>query len=168
MKKHYAWKFLRTGFKSENGNLKWKMNKWNKVDGYLSICCWGLHCSKEPYQAFSFVQGEILAKVECRGKSIIQEDKECWEEQRVVKAYKWTKKDSVELAIFSAKLVLPIFEKKYPDDKRPRQAIEAAVKYLKNPTKKTQLAADAAADAATIKKIIKQFNKQVKKLEEIK
>src|SRR3990167_2866933 len=103
--------------------MEWKIGKWNTVKGKLSICNWGLHCSKEPYHAFSYVQGKILARVECRGKNIIQDDKECWESQRVVKAYQWTKKDSVNLAIYAAKLVLPIFEKKYPNDKRPRKAI---------------------------------------------
>jgi hypothetical protein len=33
-----------------------------------------------------------------------------------------------KLAIFSAKLALPIFEKKYPEDKRVRECIEAAEK----------------------------------------
>ena len=174
-KKIYRWKFLRKGLKSENGNLKWKKNKWNKVTGKLSICNWGLHCSKKPYDAFSFIQGEILAKVECRGKHLIEDDKECWQEQRVVKAYKWTKKDSVKLAIYSAKLVLPIFEKEYPDDKQPRQAIAAAIKWLKNPSKKNKDAAWAAAEtardaawaaaeAAAIKKIQRYFNKLVKEL----
>jgi hypothetical protein len=36
-----------------------------------------------------------------------------------------------KIAIYAAKLVLPIFEEKYPDDKRPRQAIEAKKKWLK-------------------------------------
>lgn len=49
---------------------------------------------------------------------------------RIVKAYKWTPQDSVKLAIYSAELVIDIFEKQYPDDKRPRLAIEAAKAYL--------------------------------------
>ncbi len=32
----------------------------------------------------------------------------------------------VEFAIWNAESVLPVFEKKFPDDKRPREAIEAA------------------------------------------
>jgi hypothetical protein len=56
------------------------------------------------------------------------------------------KENIIKYAIFSAELVLHIFENKYPEDKRPRKAIDAAKEYLKNPNKKT--AADAATAAA--------------------
>ena len=39
-------------------------------------------------------------------------------------------KDKTRYAIFAAEQVLGIFEKAYPDDKRPLEAIEAAKKYL--------------------------------------
>ena len=58
------------------------------------------------------------------------------------------KKQCVLYAIFAAELVLHIFENKYPKDKRPKEAIQAAKDYVKNPCKKTKDAADAAADAA--------------------
>ena len=58
------------------------------------------------------------------------------------------KKQCIEYAIFAAKQVIDIFEKEYPKDKRPRLAIEAAEKYLKNPCKKTKDAAACTADAA--------------------
>jgi len=45
---------------------------------------------------------------------------------RVIKTYQWKKEDSVKLAIFAAEQVIEIYEKKYPNDKRPREAIEAA------------------------------------------
>jgi len=55
------------------------------------------------------------------------------------------KKQAVQYAIFAAEQVIDIYEGKYPD-KRPRNAIEAAKAYLKNPSKKTKAyAADAAA-----------------------
>jgi hypothetical protein len=58
------------------------------------------------------------------------------------------KKISVKLAIEFARRVLPIFEKKHPDNKLPRQAIEAAENWLKNPTEENRrLAEDAAATA---------------------
>ena len=46
-----------------------------------------------------------------------------------------TKKQGIEYAIFAAKQVLDIFEKEYPEDKRPRLAIESVERYLKNPCK---------------------------------
>jgi hypothetical protein len=59
-----------------------------------------------------------------------------------------TKEQCVEWAIYCAEQVIGIFEKKYPEDSRPRRAIEAAKEYLKNPCDETKRAADAAADAA--------------------
>lgn len=58
---------------------------------------------------------------------------------------------SVKVAIFSAELVLPIFEKKYPNDNRPRKTIEAAKSYLENPIAAN--AANAAADYANAAEI---------------
>ena len=56
------------------------------------------------------------------------------------------KNQSVQYAIFAAEQVIDIYEGKYPNDKRPRNAIEAAKAYVQNPSKKTK--AYAAADAA--------------------
>ena len=170
MKKILRYKFLRKGMKSENGNLKWRLNKWNKAEGQLSMCNNGLHACKEPYWAFSYVQGEILALVECRGKHLKDKNKECWEEQRVVKTWTWTKKDSVRLAIYSAELVIKIYERQYPNDDRPRKAIETAKEWLKHPTMKSAYAAAdaahaAAAYAAAVKKIQKYFKQIVKEKE---
>jgi hypothetical protein len=53
-------------------------------------------------------------------------------------------------AIFAAESVLHIFEKKYPNDQRPRRAIAAAQAYLKNPCEETKKAADAAYTAARV------------------
>ena len=60
----------------------------------------------------------------------------------------FTKDQNVKYAIFSAKKVLHIFENKYPKDKRPRKAIEAAEVYLINPCEETKAAAEYAWDAA--------------------
>ena len=57
-------------------------------------------------------------------------------------------RQKIQYAIFAAEQVIDIFEKKYPEDKRPRQAIEASIEYLKNPTKENANTASAAASAA--------------------
>lgn len=145
------YKFLRLvrgKIKSDSGNTIWKIGEWQKQDGNIKLCENGFHCSKEPYDAFTYVQGEILAIVETRGKKDIQKDKEAWSEMRIVKAYKWDKKASLKLAIFSAELVLENFEKEYPNDKRPREAIEAAKKVLFKDTAKNRAAAWSAGSAA--------------------
>ena len=46
----------------------------------------------------------------------------------------FTKEQNVKYAIYAAKSVLRIHGSKYPDDTRPRKAIEAAEEYLCNPT----------------------------------
>ena len=53
-----------------------------------------------------------------------------------------TKENAVRFAVFCAEQSLPIFETRFPEDKRPRAAIEAAKAWLQNPT------AAAAADSA--------------------
>ena len=52
----------------------------------------------------------------------------------------------VRYAVFAAEQVLHIFEEKYPDDKHPRKAIEAAKAYINNPSTDTANTADAYAD----------------------
>jgi len=172
------YKFLNRGFKSVKGSCKWGIGKWNKFDGKLELCESGFHCSKRIYDAFNYVQGEILAEVEVRGKSIKRDDREVWSEMRVVKAWKWQKKDSVLLVIYVAKLLLPNFEKKFPNDKGPREAIEEAERYLKTGSKKgLEWLASAAAESASaamavrsalLKKIYTWMDKRLSELEEIK
>ena len=58
------------------------------------------------------------------------------------------KTQCMKIAVFSAREVLHIFEEKYPEDKRPRKAIEAVETCLKDPSERNrELAADAAAAA---------------------
>src|SRR3990167_9417700 len=131
----------------KSNDISWELNKWYKIAEPLEICKVGFHASKNIIDAMGFVSMGWAAKVEVRGSSIIEKDKECWSEMRIIQWKKWTKKDSVSLAIFAAELVLDNFEKKYPDDKRPREAIEAAKAVLKNDNEKTRDAASAAASA---------------------
>ena len=54
----------------------------------------------------------------------------------------------VSYAVYAAELVLPIWEKQYPKDGRPRKAIEAAKRCIDNPSKKNKEVAAVAATAA--------------------
>ncbi len=127
--------------------FQWTVGKWEK-ERKIKICERGFHASENIIDAMGFVSAGVLAEVEVRGKSQKQNDKQCWSEMKIVRAWKWDKKDSVALAIYAAELVIDIFEKEHPDDKRPRQAIEAAKTYLKEPTEKNREAAEEAAEAA--------------------
>ena len=57
-------------------------------------------------------------------------------------------KNKIRYAIYAAEQILGIFEEKYPNDKRPRLAIDAAKEYLKNPCELTKDAVKEAANAA--------------------
>jgi hypothetical protein len=59
-----------------------------------------------------------------------------------------TCKQNIEIAIFCAEQVIHIYEASYPDDNRPRAAIEAAKAVLANDTEENRKAARSAADAA--------------------
>ena len=60
-----------------------------------------------------------------------------------------THEQQIAYAIFAAEQVIGIYEAKYPDDTRPRDAIQAAKACLKEPTKANKAdAADAAYAAA--------------------
>jgi hypothetical protein len=58
------------------------------------------------------------------------------------------RKQCTAYAIFAAEQVLGIFEKKYPNNKRPRKAIEAAKLVLKRNNKKNRIVAEEACGAA--------------------
>ena len=138
------YKFLE-GKKSANGDHIWRKNKWYKIDGELEICVNGFHSSKLIPDALNYVAGDTLAVVEVCGKSIKEDDKECWEEMRVLRFIPFTKVHAVRMALFSAKLCIHIYESQYPDDNRPRHAIEATEAWLDNPCPETESAAMSAA-----------------------
>ena len=142
------WKVFKKGLKSNNGNIKWKIREWQKHDEELVMCSSGFHASKRIIDAMQYTNAEQIALVEVKGKHIKQDDKQCWSEMRLLRVYDWTKQDSISLAIYVAELVLTNFEDEYPNDKRPREAIEAAKKVLQNNNEKNKSTAASAAASA--------------------
>jgi hypothetical protein len=78
-------------------------------------------------------------------QKLIKEDYFDWANWLITKIL--NKKQNVMYAVYAAELVLHIYENRYPDDKRPRKAIEAAKNYLSDAAD-AAYAAYAAADAA--------------------
>ena len=79
-------------------------------------------------------------------KKLIDEDKWIWANWTICRIFDY--KQKVQYAVFAAEQVIDLFEQKYPDDKRPREAIEAAKKCIDDPSEKNKVAAAAyAADA---------------------
>ena len=112
-----------------------------------------MRACKEAIEFFERHYNEI-ADVELL-KDVLQYQEEVKEEGEDI--YNWCywlivrllqHKERVRFAVHAAEMVLNIFEEEYPEDKRPRQAIEAAKAWLENPCEETQQAAAAWADAA--------------------
>ena len=78
-------------------------------------------------------------------KQLMQEDKRDCANWLIVRCM--NRKQRIEYAVFAARQVLPAFEKEYPEDKRPRLAIEAAIRVMKNNTEKNRYAAEYARSA---------------------
>ena len=146
MKKVRRFKFLRDGLRSDYNGYQWEIGVWQKTE--CKKLCHGFNCSRRIVDAMQYVSGEILAEVEVRGTHFDDKDKSTHAEMRIIKALKWTKADSVSLAIYAARLVLDVYESAYPGDDRPRIAIEAAERWLAHPSVENQAAARAARDAA--------------------
>ena len=87
-------------------------------------------------------------------KKLIKQDKLDWANWLIVRVMK--RKQQIQYAIYAAEQVLDIFEKEYPDDKRPREAIGAAKKVLKNDTKENREAAASVAFVASAASIDEQ------------
>ena len=56
----------------------------------------------------------------------------------------FNRKQKIQYAVFAAEQVIGLFEKKYPSDKRPRKAIDAAKEVLKADTAENRQAAYVA------------------------
>ena len=79
-------------------------------------------------------------------KALIKDEKYHWASWVLVRAF--DKPNNVKYAIFAAEQVLHIYEKKYPNNNKPLLAIEAAKKWLYEPTEENRAAAYTAAYAA--------------------
>jgi len=151
------WKFLNSGLKSAWNGESWRIGEWKHIANKRNVKLGdnGYHASKEPLVALKYVEGEIIAQVEGSGQTDIGDDKAAFHSMRIIRAWHWKEEDLAALTIYSAKLVLPYYEKRYPNDNQPANAIKTAEKYLKNPTKENARAASdarravrAASDAA--------------------
>jgi hypothetical protein len=89
----------------------------------------------------------MLCLVELSGEILEGEGKVCARKRTILKAFDATKLLQ-DFAIWCAEQVLPVFEDRYPNDDRPRRAIEAAKVAIENPSEENKMAAKAAAYTA--------------------
>jgi hypothetical protein len=92
----------------------------------------------------------FLSQGETDGVKVVEklmaEDRLDWASWLVVRIM--NRPQYIGYAVFAAEQVLGIFEERYPDDKRPRQAIEAAKQCIVRDTPENRSSAAAAAYAA--------------------
>jgi hypothetical protein len=83
-------------------------------------------------------------------EALLADNKLEWANWGIVRIMK--RKQYLAYAIFAAEQVIEIYEKKYPDDKKPREAIEAAKKVMAKDTRenRSSVAANAASAAAYV------------------
>jgi hypothetical protein len=141
-----GYRFVTKHMKSEHGNVTWKIGEWQHCDGNLVLCENGFHASQEPLDSLDYQAGDRWFQCETKGEVLRDVDKFCARSMRLTKEIPISVLQ--QFAIACAFKVLPMFENQYPDDNRPRKAIEASQTYLQSPTKsnaKKRAAARAAA-----------------------
>ena len=144
-----GYKFVTAEMTSKNdSSCVWKLGEWKKWDGPLKLCESGFHDSPTPSESLNYVYGDRWFITETRGRHLNQDDKSTHSEMRLVKELP-VKAICVRFAIACARRSLSNYEKKYPNDGRPRKAIEAAEAYLKDPSEKNRDAAWSAESAAS-------------------
>ena len=102
------------------------------------------HACDEGYQWW--LDNEEPSDVITTAKKLNSDGHNNWSNWLIVRFMSHEQK--VQYAIFAAEQVIEIYEKKYPNDDRPRKAIEAAKNYLKDKSLKNKKAAAAAYAAA--------------------
>ena len=80
-------------------------------------------------------------------KKLVVEAKFDWADWVITRLM--THEQNVRYACFSSLQSIEIFEKEFPNDKRPREAIEAALRWADDPTEENRSAAESAAESAS-------------------
>lgn len=118
----------------------------------IAMCKRGLHASERIIDALRYAPSSVICRVELSGDVIKGDDKMVAVER---KCLWWLDATDIlwEMACWSAEQVLPIWEKRYPGDKRPHQAIAArrgwlAVEVTDDELRAAYSAADSAAHPA--------------------
>ena len=103
---------------SEHDGSEWTVGEW-RINPYPVVKeCVGLNCCPHIGDAMGYVECDVLAQVKIRGTTINGDDKITAQEMRIVKAWVWTKKDSVAMAIFAAEQVIIITENTTPTNSK--------------------------------------------------
>jgi hypothetical protein len=155
------YKFLKPEGKPMFGTGTWflpkgkRPGKWMPKVEKLEMCKSGYHAAPEDHLT-EWCDGPHLYEFEGRGEMLQGCNKVVFEAARLVREIpEWNSKTAVLFACDCAEHVLHLFEERYPNDKRPREAIQAAREYVDGKISieefnKATEAADAAARVARV------------------
>ena len=115
----------------------------------------GIGRNMKKLELINIIKKEILGEIKVRPPSPLNQ---LLDLKSKINASK-DPKEKLSLAIQCAEKILFIFEEKYPDNKHPRQAIEAAKTCLANPTEENRKVAYNAAEAASNVALNTNYNK---------
>jgi hypothetical protein len=129
----------------------WTIGEKRRVTGKLVLCQWGYHYGKTPHDALQYAHGDVFCEVEVSKIGPKDDAKGCSRTRKLLRCVDASKVLHA-VACDIAEDVLPLFESQYPNDMRPRQAIEAKRGWLsgKVPYEDLDAAAEAATEAATV------------------
>ena len=124
-----------------------KPGRWLPKVTDLKICASGWHGCKDG-NILEYLNANIY-EIETRGKVLEDNDKFTAQQIRLVrKCEGWNEVNARLFACDCAAHVLHIYEKEYPDDKRPRECIEVARKFAHGKATREEIAAVRAAAGA--------------------
>ena len=133
------------GSACHGGTGTWRPNRWRSVNGELIACQRGLHLVSRN-QLIGWL-GPVIWEAEYDGERLDAPDKIVVRRARLIRRLDtWNDRTARLFAADCAEHVLPIFERAYPTDDRPRKAIEAARAYARGEI--SAAARDAAGGAA--------------------
>jgi len=142
-----AYHFLREDMTAGSGNEPpWTVGETRRMNGKLSLCERGYHSSPTPADALRYPLGPILCLVEVSEPVMRDKTKQVSASRTLLKAVD-VLRTLHEQACRIARDVLPIWERRYPQDMRPRRAIEAKEAWLRGELSDEALQV-ARADAA--------------------
>lgn len=143
------------------GSCTWALPKGKRggkwmppVEGEIRACGTGYHLAKLAGLHECTAKGCLVFLAEGRGDQQAHENKVAFREARLIRRLSWDDRIARLFAADCAERVLPIYERDYPTDKRPRMSIEVARRFAEGQATPEELAAaraaarDAARDAA--------------------
>lgn len=130
-----------TSFEALESDLCWKINHItdSKKENHPSRKDCNILCMRGPAEAIYYagihhLPLEILTKIivwNKKGNGKKDMVSEYWRKAKIIEIWKFSEIDLIELAIFCSESVLYLCEESYPDDDRPKKAIESTKNFLR-------------------------------------